>query len=1468
MADISSVSSILESPPTASPAGAALSRRSVVAAGVFAVPAVTLLSQSPASANTSVLPQIAIEAAGGVIPATGPVAVTVTVRSLAGALLPGQVVSLTGPPDSNFASSDGTTDGSGRFTTTFWLAKPWITPGTTITITAVSTGTSASQAFTVVGSNMLATGPNTWGHIGNGAPGGQWVTPAQTLPVFPSPVVQVASGEAHTVVLLANGTVWTAGNPAYGRLGRDTNVVPYTQFGQVPGLSDVTQIAAQRNGCYALSAGKVYAWGWNNWGQVGDGTTVDRDRPTLVSGLSGVITLAAGRVNGLVILADKTVRAWGAANEKGQVGNGSTSNQLTPVTVTGLSDIVQLAGGNDTHSALKSDGTVWAWGANDQGQVGDGTNITQLTPVMVAPLNPVRYSAIARGGDTGYAIVADAKQVVAWGRNNEGQVGSGPAGAPTELLPREVDGMTNIVILAAGVSSAYAKKADSTVFAWGLNTNGELGVGDTTSRNLPTPVAGLSGRFISAISSGAQMTAAYFVAESATVTVDVDSQVTAGAAGAVTASVVAPSSAVMNTALTLSATGDTTLGATSGTTDGAGHFSTTVTPNVWTRPGSVLRVTASCDAGAATDTFTVLGANTLHAGYSAWTAGGDGTWNNHTVATQSSRQFPSPVVQVYTGFIFAVALLADGTVWSVGRNDSGQLGDPSIPVYDGGASSGPSMQGRSTWGRVPGLPTNIVEISGGRSTVYALGADGIVHAWGWNGNGQVGNGNTVDQTGPVQVANLTGVKRVCGAYRSAFAILNDGSVMAWGSDRSGNLGDGRGDGTATVDQLTPLAVPGWGTVTDIGGDHQQTAALRTDGTVWTCSATSGTLGNGTAATSAVPVQVSGLSNVSALGFGFGFFHALRADKTVVGWGANDVGQLGIGSVSTSPALSPTPVSALAAVSQIADGWGGGYALLSNGQVWGWGQNSSGELADGTTALRKAPVQMTGIGARPISRIDAGISAAGAYLITADATVTVDVDAQVPAGTAGVVQVAVTAASAPVANASLTLSATGGAVLGSASGSTSNAGAYQTSVTPDVWTMPGSVLRVAANSDLGSGADTYRVLGANALGFGRQTGYELGGDGATGPQSSSSSVSRTQATQLWREFPSPVVQMVSTGSSGDSFYSYNSSFALLQDGSVWAVGGNSHGQIGDGVQTYHASWTKVPGLPAITQISAGNLSVYALDSSGKVWAWGDNYFGQIGANAPAQGRAQTPVQVPGLATVRQVSAASQNAYFLVTDGSVWSVGLGGASLGAGSTTQPDTSTPVQVSGLSGVTQIAGRAGGGIALKNDGTVWSWGVDYSGALGSGTTPVPPRWSSGIPEYSSATPVQVARLTGKTVTAVAGFLSGGVALTSDGAVFAWGDGVSGTLGDGASTSRSVATPVQGLDSGVRVISASGLSAYAIKTDGSVVAWGNNSSGQLGDGSTANHAAPVAVAGLAGRSVTALMTNSPVSYRMFTITS
>ncbi|WP_285135804.1 hypothetical protein [Microbacterium sp. lyk4-40-TSB-66] len=900
------------------------------------------------------------------VPAAGPVEVTVTVRSEAGAALAGQPVSLSGPGWGSFENADGTTDGAGQYTTKFWLGTPWAKPGTTATITAVSSGLNTSTTFTVVGSNVLASGPNNWGHIGNGAPGGGWTTPAQTLPVFPSPVVQVASGDAHTVALLADGTVWTAGNPDFGRLGRDTSVIPYTQFGPVPGLSGVTQIAAQWNGCYALVGGKVMAWGWNIWGQIGDGTTTDRDRPTEIPGLANVTFLAAGRVNGLVILADKTLWSWGASNASGQVGNGSTTNQLSPVAVTGLSDIVQVVGGNDTHSALDSSGAVWSWGANDLGQVGDGTTSTRTQPVQVTSLSGV--ASIARGGDAGYAIRSDGA-VFAWGSNARGQLGIGSATGAQATTPAEVPALSGATTIAAGASNAYALRSDGSIVAWGSNADGELGDGTTADRDTPVAVAGLTGRSIAAISSGARMNAVFFVTTPATVSLDVDAQVSAGTAGTVTATVSTGSAGVEGVTLTLSATRNATLGAGSGTTDGSGSFRTTVTPDVWTRPGVISAVSASSDEGTATDTYQVIGANLLHAGYGLYGAGGDGAESDHTAATQSSRVFPSPVVQVYTGYIFAVALLADGSVWSVGRNDNGALGDPSIPVSAGW----PGWTGRKTWGRVPGLPSNVVQISGGRASVYALTADGDVYAWGWNADGQLGDGTMTDRSSAQRIPNLSGAKKICGAYRSAFAILSTDAVSAWGANSSGNLGDG----LRTRSVLSPISVPAWGSVTDIGGDNQQTAALRTDGTVWTCGATSGTLGNGDSSGSTTPLAVSGLSGVRALAAGFGFFHVLRSDKTVAGWGINDAGQIGNGGTST--VLSPTSVSALTGVTKITGRWGGGYALLDNGEVWGWGKNDAGQLGDGTTINRTTPAQMTGLTGRTVVGIDAGISAEGAFI---------------------------------------------------------------------------------------------------------------------------------------------------------------------------------------------------------------------------------------------------------------------------------------------------------------------------------------------------------------------------------------------------------------------------------------------------------------------------------------------------------
>jgi len=201
--------------------------------------------------------------------------------------------------------------------------------------------------------------------------------------------------------------VWSWGLNAVGELGDGTNVnraVP----GQVMGLpEDVVAIASAGGVNLALVGdGTVWAWGDNRNGQLGDGTTENRNVPVPVHDLRNVGAIATGYHHSLALLRDGTVRAWGL-NDQGQLGDGTTTNRSRPVEVPGLTRVTAISangGGDDMapgrygHSlALLEDGTVRAWGANERGQLGDGTTLDRPSPVVVTGLEGIR--GIEAGGE-------------------------------------------------------------------------------------------------------------------------------------------------------------------------------------------------------------------------------------------------------------------------------------------------------------------------------------------------------------------------------------------------------------------------------------------------------------------------------------------------------------------------------------------------------------------------------------------------------------------------------------------------------------------------------------------------------------------------------------------------------------------------------------------------------------------------------------------------------------------------------------------------------------------------------------------------------------------------------------------------------------------------------------------------------------------------------------------------------------
>lgn len=300
-------------------------------------------------------------------------------------------------------------------------------------------------------------------------------------------VSEIAAGDSHSLVLKSDGTVWAWGRNWSGGIASSSPV-------QVTDLSSVVTIASgSYHNLVTKSDGTVWAWGWNNHGGLGDGSTTERYTPVQVQGLGSVVDVAAGFLHSLALKSDGTVWAWGG-NEYGQngvpggltFGDGTaTTYRHTPVQVQGLDSVVAISAGRWHSLALKSDGSVWAWGNNSSGELGDGSITTRFTPVQVTNLGSV--TAIAAGSSHTLAVKSDGT-VWTWGHNYSGQLGDGSTTSSSS--PVQVSELDSVSAIATNDGShSLAVKSDGTVWAWGNNSLGQLGDGTTTNRYTPVQVA-------------------------------------------------------------------------------------------------------------------------------------------------------------------------------------------------------------------------------------------------------------------------------------------------------------------------------------------------------------------------------------------------------------------------------------------------------------------------------------------------------------------------------------------------------------------------------------------------------------------------------------------------------------------------------------------------------------------------------------------------------------------------------------------------------------------------------------------------------------------------------------------------------------------------------------------------------------------------------------------------------------------
>ncbi|UVI32926.1 RCC1 domain-containing protein [Paenibacillus spongiae] len=686
--------------------------------------------------------------------------------------------------------------------------------------------------------------------------------------------------------------------------------------------------AGDNHSVYLKNDGTVWTWGENNFGQLGNGTTADSSPPVQVTGLCDAIAVSAGLANAAALKSDGTVWMWGN-NAFGQLGNGTTGSSPVPVQVSNLTDVAAIAAGAYYTVALKKDGTVWTWGYNASGQLGYDTagSNSSYVPRQVNTLSGI--ASIAAGFNHA-AAVSSTGGVWTWGDNAYSQLGRATGTNSYQSAPAQVSGLSEVRSVSLGLNFSVALLQDGTVWAWGYNGLGQLGNGTRTTANSPEQV-------LAAANPRTELNNVVSIKAGTEHTIALLSDGTLQAWG---------SNAVRQI-------GD-------GTTAG------------WRLVAAKVNLSGAAVSMAAGRGHSMAVQNDG----TVWTWGENAKYQlGRKTPAQGTVYGPSDTPgQVFEGLVdctaatsfrtkpmiaaggkHSAALKSNGTVWTWGNNEYGQLGNGTY-----GDKVAPAQ--------VPDL-CYVKAIATGSDFTLALKNDGTVWAWGNNANGELGSGTggTNNRSPvPVQVEGISDVIAIAAGSNHTLAVKRDGTVWAWGNSENSKLGY---ETPGSFFSSRPGRAGSLIGVKAVTAGLDFSAALKPDGSVWTWGKnTDKQLGyeTGTPLNNPVPRQVPNLNNVDVLTTGSASRHilALKRDGSVWAWGDNVHGQLGNGRGGLSADDSSVPIRVLTAnnnaglegVTSIGAGTFQSYAALKNGTLRGWGYNYFGHLGDGTFELEYKTAQ--------------------------------------------------------------------------------------------------------------------------------------------------------------------------------------------------------------------------------------------------------------------------------------------------------------------------------------------------------------------------------------------------------------------------------------------------------------------------------------------------------------------------------
>ena len=1366
----------------------------------------------------------------------------------------------------------------------------------------VSTGGSHAIALRADGT-LWAWGVNEYGQVGNGT----------TLTVY-SPVQlgtaqynAVSAGERHSLAIKNDGTVWAWGNNRYGQIGDASTINKsypamidagswsqisagiyhssaiksdgslhtwgYNGSGQLGnGLSISRIVGSGTTGAHHYlmlrSDGVLFAWGLNGAGQLGDGTVTTRTSPTQVGNFSfvqvavgdshsaaidnlgrlwkwGINTngelaqsdviprsfpvqiagswtnVYAGGPNTLAVKSDGSLWAWGGTFSV-LGSSGVTSARSSPVQVNTTQSFTQISMGMSHVLAVKTDGTLWTWGVNGAGQLGDGTTLNRSSPTQ---LGVSSWSTIATASGT---LTNDASlgiingSLYSWGGNSLGLLGQGDT--TNRSSPVQV-GTSSWTMVRGGVSAIVALRSDSTLWAWGSNNaSGPLGDGSTLSRSSPVQVttfggAGLSGTFIAAASipSGFSFNSVFTRSEFPSTFISGDSGQTILSQGAGSAR----SNPVQVTVVPSYVVRPTKVGNSSWTAVGAGKSHTAAITsdnklfswgnNVYGQLGSGTIVNVSSPTQVGTSSWIAVSAGGAHT-LAVRTGGNLFAWgSNFSGQVGNGSTLTSTYWTQYSdGPYHSAAIASDGSLWTWGLNTNGQLGSGTTVNR-----SSPVQVGTSSW----------ISVSAGGSHTVAIRSDGTMWSWGNNWLGQLGT----NPVSPVQTwsAFSSGINN-----SHIMAIRSDGSLWAWGLNASGQLGLGD-----IVSRSFPVQIGGssWTNVATAGTN---TLALRLDGTIWQWgTALGGGVASGAGNSASSPVQV-GTGSFTNIYAGGSRYVAIGTNGLMYVYGTQTNGELGNGVASNSVYYNPESIFTNI-YSSVALGLSHTLAIRSSdASLWAWGLNANGQLGDGTTISRSSPVQVS---TSSWTAIAAGYSHSAAISGTqlfqwgfnnnGELGLGDALSRSSPVQVSGTWTQTIVTSSNTVATQSDGSLWTWGAGIGgglASGGTVSRSSPVQ--VGTSSWTQVLSLGGGALGGYIGSVLYGWGVNAAGQLGLldtvNRSSPVQLGVNGYL----SVSSPVQVGALANW-----------SSVNAGDAH-----TLAINTSGLLSGWGLNASGQIGGAIGVINAEFTTLTGY----------THTLGLKPDGSLWTWGLNTNGQLGDTTVVA--RSSPIQL-GASSWTVISSGTAHSVAVRNDKTLWAWGLNtNGQLGLGDTL--DRSSPVQI-GTSSWTSVAAGPSYTTAIHSDGSIYAWGLNTGAQLGTGDT------------VARSSPVQVSSSSWTAVSAgnnhVLALSSGGlytwgnntvgettaltfswsmvrsnqahtVGLRSDGKLFTWGLNTGGQLGLNDTLNRS--SPVQ-LGTGSWINCSAGVGfTYAVKTDYTMWAWGTNTAGALGDSTTLSRSSPVQV--------------------------